>query len=165
MTAALDGVREGGRQQRLPYWTSAHSRVGARGRRIAGTLRVEPYEGMQRMLRDFGDIAVKLSRNPLGVLSLAFVLVYGIAGLVCASSALQAGERLVLVWFVALFPMVAFAAFYRLVTKHASKLFGPSDFSDEASFLAYTSGQRTSEQAMRTSRAAGGRTQNGVQDP
>jgi hypothetical protein len=99
------------------------------------------------MLKDFGDIAVKLSRNPLGVLSLSFVLVYGIAGVVCTSSVLQQGERLVLVWFVVLFPMVILAAFYRLVTKHASKLFGPSDFSDEANFLAYTSGEISPEQA------------------
>lgn len=99
------------------------------------------------MLKDFGDIAVKLSRNPLGVLSLSFVLVYGIVGLICTSSALQQGERLVLVWFVVLFPTVILAAFYRLVTKHASKLFGPSDFSDEANFLAYTSGVISLEQA------------------
>lgn len=99
------------------------------------------------MLKEFGDIAVKLSRNPLGVLSLSFVLVYGIAGFVCTNSALQEEERLVLVWFVVLFPPFILAAFYRLVTKHASKLFGPSDFSDEANFLAYSSGVIPLEQA------------------
>ena len=64
------------------------------------------------MLKEFGDIAVKLSRNPLGVLSLCFVLVYGIAGLTCASSSLHNEQGSVLVWFVVLFPIAILAAFY-----------------------------------------------------
>lgn len=63
-----------------------------------------------------------------------------------------------LVWFIVLFPMVILGAFYRLVTKHSNKLFGPSDFSDEANFLAYTSGEislelaksSTGKQSLRT---------------
>ena len=88
------------------------------------------------------------------MLSLSFVLVYGIAGLVCTKSALQNGERFVLVLFIVLFPILILATFYRLVTKHPRKLFGPSDFSDEANFLAYTSGQITSEQASQSPREA-----------
>lgn len=98
------------------------------------------------MMKDFGDIAVKLSRNPLGVLSLAFVLVYGIAGYVCTSSYLQGEERRILIWFIVLFPLAILLAFYRLVAKHSTKLFGPADFTDESNFLAYTSGQITREQ-------------------
>lgn len=97
-------------------------------------------------MKDFGDIAVKLSRNPLGVLSLAFVFVYGIAGYVCTSSSLQADERRILIWFIVLFPLTILLAFYRLVAIHNTKLFGPSDFTDESNFLAYTSGHITREQ-------------------
>ena len=99
------------------------------------------------VLKDFGDIAVKLSRNPLGVLSLAFVFVYGIAGYVCMSSSLQGDERKIIVWFIVLFPMFILLTFYRLVTNHNTKLFGPSDFSDESNFLKYSSGQISPEQA------------------
>ena len=104
------------------------------------------------MLKDFGDIAVKLSRNPLGVLSLAFVFVYGIAGYICTSSLLQEEERKILIWFIVLFPMFILFAFYRLVTKHNTKLFGPSDFTDESNFLAYSSGQISHEQAEQNQR-------------
>jgi hypothetical protein len=51
------------------------------------------------------------------------------------------------VWFIVLFPASILVAFYRLVTKHASRLFGPSDFANEANFLAYTSGVISLEQA------------------
>lgn len=98
------------------------------------------------MVKEFGDIAVKLSRNPLGVLSLAFVLVYGIAGYVCTSSSLQVSERIILIWFIVLFPLAILFAFYQLVSKHSTKLFGPADFTNESNFLAYTSGQITREQ-------------------
>ena len=104
------------------------------------------------MVKDIGDIAVKLSRNPLGVLSLAFVFVYGIAGYVCTSSSLQGDERRILIWFIVLFPIFILFTFYRLVTKHNTKLFGPADFTDESLFLAYSSGQISHEQAERNQR-------------
>jgi hypothetical protein len=110
------------------------------------------------LLKEFGDIAVKLSRNPLGVLSLAFVFVYGIAGYVSTSSTFQGDERRILVWFMVLFPVAIMAAFYRLVSAHYTKLFGPSDFTDERNFLTYTSGQITHEQAKRQEQVSQQRT-------
>jgi hypothetical protein len=62
------------------------------------------------MLKDFADAAVKLARNPLGIIGLAFVLVYGIAGVVAGTSALQPGERVVLVWFLVIFPVLILIA-------------------------------------------------------
>lgn len=44
---------------------------------------------MDFCLRDFGKSAQKLSRNPLGIIALFIVLVYGIAGLVLGLSAGQ----------------------------------------------------------------------------
>ncbi|MBI5592583.1 MAG: hypothetical protein HY881_19120 [Deltaproteobacteria bacterium] len=110
------------------------------------------------MLKEFGDIAVKLSRNPLGVLALAFVFVYGIAGYVSASSSFQGLERLILVLFIVLFPVFILIAFYRLVAVHSTKLFGPSDFGDEKNFLAYTSGRITHEEAKKQEQAQQNRT-------
>ena len=87
------------------------------------------------MLKDFADAAVKLARNPLGIIGLAFVLVYGIAGVVATSSAFGPEERRALTWFLVGFPVFILVAFYLLVTKHHSKLYAPSDFKDDASFL------------------------------
>jgi hypothetical protein len=86
------------------------------------------------MLKDFAEAAVRLARNPLGIIGLAFVLVYGIAGVVATSAVFGPQERLVLVWFLVGFPVLILGAFYRLVTKHHSKLYAPSDFKEDASF-------------------------------
>lgn len=110
------------------------------------------------MLKEFGDIAVKLSRNPLGVIALAFVFVYGIAAYVSANSSFQGLEHLILVLFIVLFPVFILVAFYRLVAVHHTKLFGPSDFADEKNFLSYTSGQITNEQAKKQEQAQQNRT-------
>ena len=45
----------------------------------------------RRLMENFGNTATKLSRNPLGIIALFIVLVYGIAGLVLGVS----GESLV----------------------------------------------------------------------
>ena len=78
-------------------------------------------------LDEFGKTAQRLSRNPLGIIALFIVLIYGIAGLVfgTASASLQPNERLPLVWFLVLFPCVVLVAFYLLVTRHHTKLCAP----------------------------------------
>jgi len=90
------------------------------------------------MLKDLGDIAVKLSRNPIGIIGLSMVLVYGVAGYVTSSSLLDADDRSKLVWFVILFPVLILGAFYRLVALHFEKLYGPTDFTDEKNFLRFS---------------------------
>lgn len=56
---------------------------------------------MNSSLDEFGKTAQKLSRNPLGIIALFIVLVYGIAGLVLGVSSeyLQSNEKLPLIWF------------------------------------------------------------------
>lgn len=83
----------------------------------------------------FGNHAFKLSRNPLGIIALSFVLVYGIAGFIATSSNFQPNERYLIIWFLILFPVLVLAVFYRLVTHHHDKLYAPSDFSNEENFL------------------------------
>jgi hypothetical protein len=92
---------------------------------------------MVSLLQDFGRTAQRLSRNPLGIIALFIVLVYGIAGLVLgvSSRSLEPSERRPLVWFLVVFPVVVLTVFYRLVTKHHVKLYAPLDFPDAEGFF------------------------------
>ena len=86
---------------------------------------------------EFGKAAQKLSRNPLGIIALFIVLVYGIAALVLgiSSSSLQSNERLPLIYFLIFFPVIVLIAFYRLVSKHHVKLYAPNDYQDKEGFF------------------------------
>lgn len=92
---------------------------------------------MASLLQDFGQAAQRLARNPLGIIALFIVLVYGIAGLVLGVSSghLESNERQPLVWFLVVFPVVVLAVFYRLVTAHHVKLYAPHDFPDAEGFF------------------------------
>ena len=86
---------------------------------------------------DFGRTAKGLSRNPLGIIALFIVLVYGITALVLvASNQLQTYERSILIGFLVIFPFVVFSVFIWLVIHHHEKLYAPSDFKNEEIFLA-----------------------------
>lgn len=88
-------------------------------------------------MQKFGDAAGRLARNPLGIIALFIVLVYGIAGLVFSTAvkSLTRDQATVLVWFLALFPVAVLAAFVWLVASHHEKLYAPYDFRDDAAFL------------------------------
>ena len=88
-------------------------------------------------LKEFGDIAKKLSVNPLGIIALFIVLVYGIAALVLglSSSSFEPGERLPLIWFLVGFPPIVLFTFAWLVAKHHAKLYAPKDYPDPTQFL------------------------------
>ena len=74
-------------------------------------------------LKSFSDAAKGLSRNPLGIIALFIVLVYGFASLVTAfASSFTANERLPLIWFMVLFPVLVLAVFAWLVRNHSEKL-------------------------------------------
>ena len=84
----------------------------------------------------FGQTAKGLARNPLGIIALFIVLVYGLAALVTAfASTLTAIERLPLIWFLVLFPVLLLAAFSWLVSRHSGKLLAPSDFKNEDNYV------------------------------
>ena len=88
-------------------------------------------------LKEFGNIAKKLSVNPLGIIALFIVLVYGIAALVLglSSSSFEPGERLPLIWFLVGFPPIVLFTFAWLVAKHHAKLYAPKDYPDPTQFL------------------------------
>ncbi|MGA2325562.1 MAG: hypothetical protein ABSH05_04680 [Bryobacteraceae bacterium] len=92
---------------------------------------------MASPVSEFGRTAQRLSRNPLGIIALFIVLVYGIAGLVLGYSSpnLQPSEKLPLIWFLVLFPIIVLGAFLWLVTRHHVKLYAPYDFPDKEGFF------------------------------
>lgn len=87
-------------------------------------------------LKTFGDIAKGLARNPIGIIALFIVLIYGFASLVVGFSGnLTSAERLPIVWFLVFFPVVVLAAFTWLVSQHHTKLYAPSDYKADDAFL------------------------------
>ena len=89
-------------------------------------------------MTNFFDQAKGLSRNPLGIIALFVSLIYGFACLVLSTSISNLhndSERLPLVWFIIIFPIVILIAFLFLVTKHHGKLYSPSDYGSADSFL------------------------------
>lgn len=92
---------------------------------------------MNPSLNEIGKSAQKLSRNPLGIIALFIVLVYGIAALVLGISSgnLQTNEKLPIIWFLVIFPLIVLITFYRLVSLHHVKLYAPQDFQDKEGFF------------------------------
>lgn len=78
-----------------------------------------------------------MAKNPLGIIALFISLIYGFASLVmsAAGAHLNAPERLPLVWFLVLFPVLILFSFLYLVTRHHRKLYAPSDYKDEKHFM------------------------------
>jgi hypothetical protein len=77
------------------------------------------------------------ARNPLGVIGLFISLIYGFANWMLGSSvsALQSTERLIIIWFIVIFPVLILATFCYLVVKHHGKLYAPKDYKKDESFL------------------------------
>ena len=87
---------------------------------------------MSDNLTGIGTTAKGLAKNPLGIIALFIVLVYGFAALVTAfAGSLSPSERLPLIWFLVLFPILVLAVFSWLVSRHGGKLYAPGDYRDE----------------------------------
>ncbi|MCY9658137.1 hypothetical protein P5G65_04780 [Paenibacillus chondroitinus] len=87
-------------------------------------------------LKEFGETAQNLSKNPIGIIGLFLVLVYAVAAIVLTMSQTEDRiQRLLLTSFLVIFPILVLAAFFELVTKHHKKLYAPSDFRDEENFM------------------------------
>ncbi len=86
--------------------------------------------------KDFGETAKGLARNPLGIIALFIVLVYGFACLVTAFSASFTPEQKTpLIYFLVAFPVLVLGVFCWLVSKHSGKLFAPEDFKNEENYM------------------------------
>jgi CheY-like chemotaxis protein len=87
-------------------------------------------------LNSFFDTAKSLARNPLGIIALFIVLVYGIAALVTASgSSFTATERLPLIYFMVVFPVIVLGVFTWLVSQRHNNLYAPGDFQNAEDFF------------------------------
>jgi hypothetical protein len=63
-------------------------------------------------LKEFGNTARSLSRNPLGIIALFIVLVYGLACLVIITGgSLSVTARLPVIYFLIIFPIVVLGVF------------------------------------------------------
>jgi hypothetical protein len=63
-------------------------------------------------------------------------MVYGFASLVTAfASSFTASERLPLIYFLVVFPVLVLSVFTWLVSRHSGKLFAPSDFKNEDNYV------------------------------
>jgi hypothetical protein len=87
-------------------------------------------------LPGFGETAKGLAKNPLGIIALFIVLVYGIASIVLGVSAKSLGDdhKTILVCFLALFPFAVLFTFAWMVANHHSKLYAPTDYRTDESF-------------------------------
>lgn len=92
---------------------------------------------MKNTFTTFASSAKDLSRNPLGIIALFILLVYGFACLLLGYSgaSFQTVERLPIIWFIVVFPIIVLAVFFQLVAKHHQNLYAPSDYKDEENFL------------------------------
>lgn len=75
-------------------------------------------------------------KNPLGIIGLFIGLIYGIAVLVAGFSPnLTEGQRWAMIIFAVVFPIPILGVFFRLVTRHHTKLYAPGDWRDERNFF------------------------------
>ena len=86
-------------------------------------------------IKEFSDSAKGFTKNPLGIIALFIVLVYGFASLVVGLGQNLTDHIVPLIYFMVFFPVLVFFGFLWLVAKHHKKLYGPSDFKDEENFL------------------------------
>jgi hypothetical protein len=90
------------------------------------------------MMNGFVENAKGLAKNPLGIIALFVSLIYAFACLVLSASMSNLkseAERLPMIWFVILFPIIILLAFVYLVTNHHGKLYSPSDYGNTESFM------------------------------
>ena len=92
---------------------------------------------MASNVNTFSKIARNLARNPLGIIALFIVLIYGFAALLLNNTAttLPSNQTYILALFLALFPVVVLMTFAWLVAYHHEKLYAPGDFKTDEAFL------------------------------
>jgi len=90
---------------------------------------------MEQGFKVISRSAERLSRNPLGIIALFIVLVYGIASLVLSTAGLTPDQKWPFIWFLIIFPVIVLGIFSWFVTRHHTKLYAPSDYQDKEGFF------------------------------
>lgn len=84
----------------------------------------------------FGEAAKGLSHSPLGIFALFIFLIYAVISLIITfASSFTPNERLPLIYFLIIFPVLVLIIFSWLVSKHYRNLFGPGHFKNEENFI------------------------------
>ncbi|UTJ05374.1 hypothetical protein [Arcobacter roscoffensis] len=98
------------------------------------------------IFNNFSNSTKELAKNPLGIIALFILLVYGFACLLFGVTVeeLKCNERMPIIYFTIGFPILVLGAFVWLVSKHHNKLYAPSDYKNDESFLSTIS--QTSKQ-------------------
>ncbi|HYD18246.1 MAG TPA: hypothetical protein VEF76_07190 [Patescibacteria group bacterium] len=85
---------------------------------------------------------LKVIKGPLGVVGLFITLIYAIYGYVLKDSLSQLHICLqsMLILFLIGYPILLLHVFFKLVTKHPGKIYGPQDFRTDEGFNTYKKG-------------------------
>lgn len=86
-------------------------------------------------INKFAESAKEFTKNPLGIIALFIILIYGFATLAVTLGNNLSSYIAPLVWFLVGFPVIVFFGFLWLVSNHHDKIYGPSDFKNEENFL------------------------------
>lgn len=92
--------------------------------------------------------ATTLSKNPLGIIALFILLIYGFATLLFGTigSSLSPNQKWCFVIFLISFPVIVLFVFTFLVIKHHQKLYAPSDYKNEEHFFGHSSANEIDKQ-------------------
>ena len=98
----------------------------------------------------FEGTAVRLSQGPLGIIALFIVLIHAFASLVIGFSPhIGDADRHILIWFLAIFPVVVLFVFTWLVACRHANLYPPQAFRNEQYFRDLAFGQSRFDQRDR----------------
>jgi len=108
-------------------------RTGKKIQRVETAGAPRSLHGVTTKMPVIAECAKNLARNPLGIIALFIVLVYGFASLMVGfSGKLTANERAPVIWFLVVFPVLVLFMFSWLVSHHHAKLYSPADFRQDA---------------------------------
>lgn len=86
-------------------------------------------------LSTFSENAKHFAKNPIGVIALFIVLIYGFASLtIIFGTKIPADGLMPLIWFLFFFPFCVLLLFGWLVSEHHEKLYSPADFRSDDGF-------------------------------
>lgn len=86
-------------------------------------------------LVQFSNTAKTLSKNPLGIIALFIILIYGFAALVVGTTEGKETSIQPIIWFMVIFPVCVLGVFSWLVSCHYEKLYAPADYGSAEAFF------------------------------
>jgi hypothetical protein len=86
----------------------------------------------------------KLTKNPLGIISLFILLTYGMASFLFGfvNNNISESQKWFFIYFITIFPVIVLFLFFILVIKYHTHLYSPGEFRDEENFVGITEKKR-----------------------